>query len=157
MLIKIGSALVDPAEIVAIKPYPDHPATGCEGAVQICITLRTAPGIWTDATMDEAEAALIDAGVMTDLTAGDDEPPLPDMDDEEMEQLVELHDNGYNYLARDKDGKLFAYMNKPTYDGAYWDDHEPVFCPKLIGEGFSFIGETDKEPVDIHLILSRIS
>lgn len=151
MLIKIGSALIDPSEIVAIKPYPDD-------CLKICVILRNTFSILTDASMDEAEAALIDAGVVTDLT---DDPPqdeeaAPALSAFEIEELCKLYENKYRYMARDKDGKLYAYRRKPEYGGFYWSDPGPGGAGALQVcdfAGFKFIGEDDSEPTEISELL----
>ena len=115
--------------------------------------LRNTYSILTDATMDEAEDALIDAGVVTDLTAEQeaDESPIPPLHDEELAKLTELASDGYKYLARDKDGKLYAFRHKPKYGGFYWDDPDPA--PALQVDGLTFISEDDKEPTEISNLL----
>ena len=151
MLIKIGSALIDPSEIIAIKPYPDD-------YLKINVILRNTFSILTDASMDEAEAALIDAGVVTDLT---DDPPqdeeaAPALSAFEIEELCKLYENEYRYMARDKDGKLYAYRRKPEYGGFYWSDPGPGGAGALQVcdfAGFKFIGEDDSEPTKISELL----
>ena len=149
MLIKIGSALIDPNEIIAIKPYPDD-------CMKTCVILRNTFSILTDAAIDEAEAALIDAGVMTDLT---DDPPqdedaAPALSAFEIEELCKLYENEYRYMARDKDGKLYAYRRKPEYGGFYWSDPGPGGAGALqVCDGFEFIGEDDSEPTEISKLL----
>ncbi|MBQ6359408.1 MAG: hypothetical protein IJI97_10760 [Clostridia bacterium] len=121
--------------------------------MKICVMLRNTYSILTDATMDEAEDALIDAGVVTDLTAEQeaDESPIPPLHDEELAKLTELASDGYKYLARDKDGKLYAFRHKPKYGGFYWDDPDPA--PALQVDGLTFISEDDKEPTEISSLL----
>lgn len=153
MLIKIGSALVDPEEIVAIKPYPDGHFDCCDQSVLIDIILRNSTSFLTDSTMDEAEAALIDAGVVTDLTP--DHDPVPPLTDAEVKKLYELKSDGYKYLARDKDGMLYAFQHKPKYGGFYWDD--PDLAPAMRVDGLSFVSEEDEEPTEICSILSDLS
>lgn len=93
MLIKIGSALIDPEEIAAVSPYSDETLSALEKATHVCIVFKQGESLWIDATMDEAEAALIDAGVVTDLTAGKDEDDLAGLmlPDEEIQKLKELY------------------------------------------------------------------
>lgn len=152
MLIKIGSALIDPSEIIAIKPHPDD-------YLKINVILRNTFSILTDASMDEAEAALIDAGVVTDLT---DDPPqdeeaAPALSAFEIEELCKLYENEYRYMARDKDGKLYAYRRKPEYGGFYWSDPAPSsarWVQVCDFAGFKFIGEDDSEPTKISELLN---
>ena len=72
-----------------------------------------------------------------------------------MEKLYELAADGYKYLARDKDGKLFAFRHKPKYGGFYWDDPDPA--PALQVDGLSFISEEDEEPTEISSLIEGIS
>lgn len=152
MLIKIGSALIDPNEIAAIVPDREDGLTDIEQATQICITLRHGSSFWIDAPMDEAEAALIDAGVIENPYP---EPAGPELDDEELAKLRDLETDGYRFLARDKDGKLFAFRRRPEHDGAYWNDPSinAAAGTLRIHEGFDFIDSDDEEPHDIALLL----
>lgn len=110
MLVKIGDCFVEPSEIaMVVDSYDSH----VEVKPMICIHLRCGASHWIHSTMDEAEAALIDAGVMEDLTCDE----LSALTEAELAKLSELQDNGYKYLARDGDGKLFAYMSKPNSGG----------------------------------------
>lgn len=156
MLIKIGSALIDPEEVVAILPGLEERAFEYESAPNIRMDFRSGGSVLVDATMDEAEAALIDAGVMTDLT---DDPPqdeeaAPALSAFEIEELCKLYENEYRYMARDKDGKLYAYRRKPEYGGFYWSDPGPGGAGALqVCDGFEFIGEDDSEPTEISKLL----
>lgn len=153
MLIKIGSALINPEEIAAISPSLNDYNSAGEMATMIHFEFRNGGSIWIDATMDEAEAALIDAGVVTDLTAEQeaDESPIPPLHDEELAKLTELASAGYKYLARDKDGSLYAFGHKPEYGGFYWED--PQRDPALQVDGLTFISEDDEEPAEISSLL----
>ena len=154
MLIKIGSALIDPDEIAAISPYSDEALSALEKATHVCIVFKRGESLWIDATMDEAEAALIDAGVVTDLTAGKDEDDLAGLmlPDEEIQKLKELYSADYRYLARDKDGSLYAFRNRPEYGGFYWDD--PERDPALRIDGLSFVSAEDEKPTEISSLLA---
>ena len=142
MLIKIGDCFVDPAEIAMIcDSYDSH----LEVQPQICIHLRHGSGTWIHSTMDEAEAALIDAGVIQDPTADD----APELTEEEKTELTKMDELGFNYIARDGDGKLYAYFEKPTKDGAYWNSRDGQ--PVKLKEDFDFID--DSEPWSIAWLL----
>ena len=118
MLIKIGDCFVDPEEVALIRGYePDyHPDTGS----QMLIQLRSGGNVWITATMDEAEAALIDAGVIENpYPDAEDEPP--ELTENERSELAALDANGYEYIARDAEGKLYAYKCEPgRADGYYF-------------------------------------
>ncbi len=154
MLIKIGSALIDPDEIAAVSPYSDETLSALEKATHVCIVFKHGESLWIDATMDEAEAALIDAGVVTDLTAGKDEDDLAGLmlPDEEIQKLKELYSADYRYLARDKDGSLYAFRHRPEYGGFYWDDPERDLAFRI--DGLSFVSAEDEEPTEISSLLA---
>lgn len=142
MLIKIGDCFVDPAEIAMIcDGYNSH----LEAQPQICIHLRHGSGTWIHSTMDEAEAALIDAGVIQDPAADE----APELSDAELDELMGLDELGFKYVARDADGKLYAYFEKPTKDGAYWNSRDGQ--PVKLKEDFDFID--DSEPWSIAWLL----
>ena len=150
MLIKIGNALVDPDEIAVIQPVQNEQSK----STHILIELRNGGSTWIEAAMDEAEAALIDAGVVTDLTAGKDEDDLAGLmlPDEEIQKLKELYSADYRYLARDKDGSLYAFRNRPEYGGFYWDDPECETALRI--DGLSFVSAEDEEPTEISSLLA---
>ncbi|MDO5765008.1 MAG: hypothetical protein Q4P84_04845, partial [Elusimicrobiales bacterium] len=39
----------------------------------------------------------------------------------ELKELGEAFDAGYYFMAKDKDGKVFAYKEEPIRRGAYWN------------------------------------
>lgn len=152
MLIKIGNALVDPNEIAVIQPDRNERLSDYDKSTHILIELRNGGSIWIEASMDEAEAALIDAGVVTDLIADPD--PVPPLTDAEVGRLCALDRDGYRYLARDKDGKLYAFRQKPVFKGFYWEESGPVSYNALqVGEDFAFINWDDAEPTEIEQFL----
>ena len=147
MLIKIGDAWVDPEEIAMINDsYDSH----LEAQPQICIHLRHGSGTWIHSTMDEAEAALIDAGYIENPYPEEDEPP--ELTDGEVEALADLHNRAFEYLARDKDGKLYAFRNKPEKEGAYWNTYDNDKAER-IDEDFDFVAYEDEEPWSIAYLL----
>lgn len=117
MLIKIGDCFVDPEEIALIRgDEPDyHPDAGS----QMLIQFRRGDSVWITATMDEAEAALIDAGVIENpYPEVEDEAPV--LSEEECAELRALHDLGCDYIARDADGRVYAYKEQPVQDDGYF-------------------------------------
>ncbi len=147
MLIKIGNYFVDPTEIAAVGgEFAD-----IDGIHYINIWLRkNEQSVLVESTMDEAEAALIDADVIEDPA---DDPMALIV--EEMELLEQLDDEGYHFLARDRDGKLFAYRHMPTYDGAYWNPETPVNdeVKALNRDACPFVTVDDAAPFDIREVL----
>ncbi len=148
MLVKIGSAWIDPEEIAAIREEIDS-----VGQVHYIMTRfkNADDDFLIEATMDEAEAALIDAGIIENPFPEEDEPP--ELTQEEHDAAADLYDRGFEWLARDKDGKLYAFRNKPEKEGAYWYTFENDKAER-IDEGFDFVGFDEEEPWSIpHLLL----
>jgi len=118
MLIKIGDCFVDPEEIAAVSPGTEPP---CETLTPlIWIRLRGDSGsIRVHGTMDEAEAALIDAGVIENPYP-EDEDEAPALSEEEAEELRAFYDQDFDYIARDADGRVYAYKEQPVQDDGYF-------------------------------------
>lgn len=137
MLIKIGDCWVDPEEICMVcDSYDSH----LEIQPLICIHLRHGSGTWIHATMDEAEAALIDAGMIENPYPEDDGLTLGEA---ERVELEELYEHGYEYLARDADGKLNAFKTDPLMnDGFYYPRNDEHAEPVSSG-AFAFIDPAD--------------
>lgn len=70
----------------------------------------------------------------------------------EVEILKALQTLGYEWLARDENGKLFSYIHKPEKLNEFWAaDGTP---PTPIGKDlFTFIKWEDKEPTNIKELL----
>lgn len=112
MLIKIGSAYVDPAEIAAATYLA---ATELDPE-RFEVTLRSGEWVTVYCSAAEFKAALIDAGVI-------EEPDFrepPELSEEEADAVKELSAAGFEYLARDGDGMLFAYHRRPTDNAGFW-------------------------------------
>ena len=112
MLIKVGSAYVDPAEIAAAT-YFDATQLDPE---RFEVTLHSGEWVTVYCSAAEFEAALIDAGVIEE---SDFREP-PELSQAETEDAEELSAAGYEYLARDGDGQLFAYHRRPTDNAGFW-------------------------------------
>lgn len=71
----------------------------------------------------------------------------------EYEYLKVAKENGYNFIARDKNNNLYLYSNKPLKaenDWGYGDRTTPVFA-----ELFKFFKWEDEEPWNIDNILAN--
>lgn len=143
MFVKIGDAWFNPDEITAISLPSDM-----KDPAKIIVTLRQGVSVWPDATMDEAEAVLIDAGYIENPYPEND---TPDLTDGEVEVLHDLYHRDFEYLARDADGKLYAFRDKPEKEGAYWNSFANKAEP--VDEGFDFISFEDEKPWSIASLL----
>lgn len=143
MFVKIGDAWFNPDEITAISLPSDM-----KDPAKIIVTLRQGVSVWPDATMDEAEAVLIDAGYIENPYPEND---TPDLTDGEVEVLHDLYHRDFEYLARDADGKLYAFRDKPEKEGAYWNSFANKAEP--VDEGFDFMSFEDEKPWSIASLL----
>ena len=136
MLIKIGNVYLDPMETVFIgDEYVD-----IDGTHYLKVRFKNAGREQLiEATMDEAEAALIDAGVIEELTCDE----LPELSEEELQTLSGLRARGYEYLARDEDGRLYAYKFPPAEDQGFFMPGSPAENAERIDRSFDFIAPGD--------------
>ena len=117
MLIKIGDCFVDPEQIHAVR---DMFVPALDETPTVEIILANGECFEAQAAMDEAEAALIDAGVIENPYP-EDALETPALSDNERIELEALDAQGYEYIARDADGKLYAYKCEPgRADGYYF-------------------------------------
>ena len=78
------------------------------------------------------------------------EPKLK-LTEKEM-HLCKAFDSGY--IARDKNGSLYLYTNKPEKNVNIWCDGEDVVTYLLPNSWFSFIKWEDEEPYSVKEMLT---
>ena len=140
MLIKIGNVLVDPAEIAAVEAGMELPYEVLNP--QLVIYLRGKTGrLRLNATLDEAEAALIDAGYIENPYPEDDDA-APELSTEERVELEAFDGQGFAWLARDADGKVFAYKEKPALENGYFFSPGATQPVQAVG-AFAFLQPCD--------------
>lgn len=71
----------------------------------------------------------------------------------EYEYLKFAKENGYNFIARDKNNNLYLYSNKPWKAQVYWG-HEGGTTP-VFAELFKFVKWKDEEPYSIDELLNN--
>lgn len=72
--------------------------------------------------------------------------------EEEETILTELYHADYHWLARDDDGYLFAYWEKPTLSGDHWSGKKAGYS-SVPNNLFSFVSSQDDEPTAIEPII----
>lgn len=135
MLIRIGDCFVDPERIQAVR---DMFVSG-DKTHTLEIILPGECCFEVQATMDEAEAALIDAGLIENPYPEDDGLTLGE---EERVELEELYNHGYEYIARDADGKLNAFKTEPLPSDGFYYPRDSEHAERVSG-AFSFIEASD--------------
>ena len=72
----------------------------------------------------------------------------------EYEYLKVAKENGYNFISRDKDNRLFLYKNKPFKSLDEWIVASKDCC-RILDSLFKFVKWEDEEPYNIDEILSN--
>lgn len=72
----------------------------------------------------------------------------------EYEYLKVAKENGYNFITRDKDNRLFLYKNKPFKSLDEWIVASKDCC-RILDSLFKFVKWEDEEPYNIDEILSN--
>jgi len=70
------------------------------------------------------------------MAAAPESRPEYDLDDDELEALDAAAEAGYQWIARDKNGKIFCYLHKPKKVGSEWTDGQPGPPPKQMDSGW---------------------
>ena len=142
MLVKIGDGLFDPAEIVGVLPSESS-------VYRTTLLLRGDRRCTVRGGADEITEDLIAAGLFADPEG----PALPELSPEERDELKHLGQLGFGWIARDGDGKLFAYRDFPQREGVYW-------CGSLAGSetlrlscDYDFVKAEDANPWAIEDLL----
>jgi hypothetical protein len=71
----------------------------------------------------------------------------------EYDFLNAFQDKESSYLARDKDGSIFLYLNKPSKEEEIWADYESSLA--ILDRLFKFVKWQDSEPISIKEILEN--
>jgi len=145
MLQRIKNALIDPTEVAAVE------------IDEICqdwahIILRSGTTIDIEASEDRILEWLSEAGLLHSMTGLPDEAIA--LEEEEEDELRHLYAIGCTYIARDKDGKAYAYAERPELHGAYWevDGGEA----RQLGCDYDFLEAGGEKPLEILALLAGI-
>ena len=75
-------------------------------------------------------------------------------DDDNIRLLNSLLDGGYNYLARDEDGDLWSFRDKPEKEDDLWGTETDYYSNIIENDNFPEIEWTDDEPTKIAELLA---
>lgn len=77
--------------------------------------------------------------------------------DKQYEALKHLHLKAYRWLARDKDGKMFAYIVEPDKGKSIWSSHYQsgavISGAVIIKDTFDFVTWEDEKAVNIQQLM----
>lgn len=121
MMVKIGNTYFFEAAIEAIVPewFVDRRSGKKVGHDRYEVQLANGNIVTTEATEQEITAVVSLLGLLVPT----DEPEI-ELKREELEELAALFGDGFRWAARDRDGKAFAYKDKPTKGRACWQAYE---------------------------------
>lgn len=144
-MIKLGNAYFDPAAIEAICPNADK----LPGNYIIIL----ASGRFADVRSDPKtlESVLIAAGLLPAPDA--DEPEGIPLTEAQRHELASLYRSGFQYIAKDMNGCCYAYVERPTKHGAYWDPILGDTHPQRLTEDYDFLDFEDATPAAIPVVL----
>lgn len=139
-MIRFGDAYITESEIAAIFPSDTTDD-------EVWIALKSGRMICCEMDMIEAERVMVERGLV----------PLDGVEPGAMHLLLleDLAEQGYEHLARDADGMLFAYEQQPVKDENRWTKdagevlliREPVFRHDVLWE--------DAEPSSVSIMLAE--
>lgn len=133
MLVKIGDGWYDPEKVVGIYP---------EAYGEAAVLLRgVAARILLGCSIDDAQEDLIAAGLIADPRA----TTAPRLTPDEEAELQHLYALGFSWIARDADGKLYAYGDRPKLDGVYWTAFDATSSHRMQGD-FDFVDAPGQQP-----------
>lgn len=145
MFIKFHNAIIDPSELVAAQATMNGLAVKVNGCdpIRFSCDKETAAGY-----IDELFQIVQELG----LADQEQDGPEFELDEDEKEVLKRLFDDCFEYVARDKDGKLYAYPQRPNKTKAYYENNAGQLPYRLDD---SLLSEIDFEtgPVSIAYLL----
>lgn len=144
-MIKLGDCIFNEDVVVLVKPTEDGKATS--------ILLKYTGKIRIEIPFEEAVGCFIAVGLLPGA-AGTDVIQVPS---EDVLVLTQLHREGFRYLARDYDGKLFAYGCAPSKGVFGWRANHREGTPKRVSKGCAFVTWDDEQPLSITAMLQDLN
>ena len=123
MMVKIGNSYFAEAAIEAIVPewLTERKSDRAVRHNSYDVHLANGNIVTAEATEDEVAAVVNLLGL---LVPEELEEPEIEFGRDELEELASLFEAGYRWVARDRDGKAFAYKDKPEKGNASWKGDE---------------------------------
>ena len=150
MMVKIGDTYFAEGAIEAMAPYEGrfmdenghmHYAPACS------VYLSCGNVVDTKATEDEIAAAASLLGLLA-LP----EEPETELESEELEELAALFSVGFRWAARDRDGKAFAYKDKPVKGLSCWQ----AYTYQRLQHDFACLTFDADAPLDLNKLFKGV-
>lgn len=150
-MIKLGDAYFDETRIIAIQPYETH---GAESLVMSCYCVHIAGGglyKWI-ADANEVQRRLEEVGLIAPLST-----PMPDFTEDELAELAACLAVGYSYVAKDENGRVYAFDEYPAKGKTSWinnDERSRIFG--LVAGRYAALSFEDECPMNIAVALEGV-
>lgn len=153
-MIWLGSKLVNEDCIASIEEAaPDVYMCGaCDPNAEPALAVRLTSGdvLFVRCTMTDAVEALERAGLL-------DAPETVGVaqllfSKEELTEMREAYANGFRYVAKDKNGAVYAYIDRPSRSGAYWSVSDGKSTRLVCG--YAALHYDEAEPYDMESIFA---
>lgn len=151
-MIRVGNAILNEDHIAAIRPVDeDGIIVPEEAATLLIVDLTGGQEIFVHATMPEARKVLEQAGVL------DEERAVLQLalKEKEIKVLRTIHRENFHFVARDEDGKLFAYTAKPTKGKRTWMNDDDTSTVLRIRAEIDCLSFEDDEPLDLDVLFAE--
>lgn len=150
-MIKLGDAYFDEASIMAIQPCE---ATGAGGPEPSYLIHLAGGGFYQwHADAVEVQRRLEEVGLIAPQSA-----PVQDFTEGELAELGACLADGFNYAAKDSNGRIFAYEALPDKGSAGWINDDSVSrLQRLTAGQYVALSFEDDCPLDIAVALEGVS
>ncbi|MCR5135631.1 MAG: hypothetical protein K6C12_00830 [Oscillospiraceae bacterium] len=146
MFILFHGAIFDPAEITMVQA--DEAGLWIQTAGAAKVTLIESEEKTAQAMLGELYQVMLEQGIACD----NDDGPEIELDEDELSELKQILDDGYEYIARDKSGSIYGYRFKPTKRKSTFEDPRTPDPVRLHRDWYSEI-DYDASPISITYLL----
>lgn len=149
MFIFFHGAVFDPAEIILAEASEINNGVYIQihGASQsILVTSDSKKPL---ALLGELYQIMLETGI---AYSADDDLDI-ELDGDEIEMLDGAQRDGFSYIARDKDGKIFAYWSKPIKRAGSYEDISSIQPPRRLEDDYFSEITFETGPISIAYLL----
>ena len=153
-MIKIGNTYFAEDAIEAIVPEWVTDRRSDKEVVHSSYDVHLASGniVCAKATEEEIAAVAALLGLLIPEEVADEDEVFT-FGSEELEELRKLFGAGYKWAARDRDGKAFAYKDKPMKGNVSWQGYEV----KRLRHEFEDLSFENDKPLDLTKLFLGVS
>lgn len=147
-MIRLGNAILNEDYIAAIRPANFKSFFEQEESVEgVIVHFSSGASLHVNASVVEAGKVLERVGLIEPV-----EPKVSEsvkLLDSEIYDLMAMYYAGFSFVAKDANGKVYAFSSRPTKGKTSWlNDDQNSWVRRLPGE-FAALSFEDAEPLDI--------